>query len=480
MTERLPRPATESPDRRRGRATPATWRRPSGGSADADPAVRATALGALERLGVLDDDQLAAAFADPDAGVRRRAASSSPPRAPRRRPAPAARRRRPDRRRGGRVGLRRARGGRPTTCSTRSSGLAGGAGAGRDALVREAAVAALGAIGDDRGLDAILAGDDRQAGDPPPGRARAGPVRRPRPPPRRRGRRRARPGRSTTATGRSARPPRTSRRSVAGPPDRLQRSSGRRCVVVAAFEADALVQPVGGLARRAARQADVLGAAAAGLVEGGPVERLADARGRGRRRRRRRPRSTPSARSGCGTGRASGCRRCAVDAGDEQRRSRVDRRCPRSSSRPGGGDDDDSCGISRSKAATSSSVTRRRCSMSARHGCACIRRAPVPTPWRAARRVRRSRTPPARLGAVLEPVVGQVYFAPECHATYDALGFDAEHRRGRRRRRCPTGRPTSPAAAASSARCPARSWRPRSACSTRRPSCPSRRRSAGR
>ena len=27
------------------------------------------------------------------------------------------------------------------------------------------------------------------------------------------------------------------------------------------------------------------------------------------------------------------------------------------------------------------------------------------------------------LGAALEPVVGQVYFAPECHRAYEALGF---------------------------------------------------------
>lgn len=33
-------------------------------------------------------------------------------------------------------------------------------------------------------------------------------------------------------------------------------------------------------------------------------------------------------------------------------------------------------------------------------------------------------TSPARLlGAALEPVVGQVYFSPECHAAYEALGF---------------------------------------------------------
>ena len=28
-----------------------------------------------------------------------------------------------------------------------------------------------------------------------------------------------------------------------------------------------------------------------------------------------------------------------------------------------------------------------------------------------------------QLGSVLEPVTGQVYFSPECHANYDALGF---------------------------------------------------------
>jgi hypothetical protein len=36
---------------------------------------------------------------------------------------------------------------------------------------------------------------------------------------------------------------------------------------------------------------------------------------------------------------------------------------------------------------------------------------------------------PARtLGSVLEPFVGQVYFAPECHAAYEALGFDGSPR----------------------------------------------------
>ena len=30
-----------------------------------------------------------------------------------------------------------------------------------------------------------------------------------------------------------------------------------------------------------------------------------------------------------------------------------------------------------------------------------------------------------KLGSVLEPLIGQVYFSPECHANYVALGFDA-------------------------------------------------------
>lgn len=41
---------------------------------DADPAVRATALAALQRIGVVAADELEVALADPEAGVRRRAA----------------------------------------------------------------------------------------------------------------------------------------------------------------------------------------------------------------------------------------------------------------------------------------------------------------------------------------------------------------------------------------------------------------------
>jgi HEAT repeat protein len=129
---------------------------------DADPSVRATALGALERLRRLTDDELIASFADADPVVRRRAASI------------AARHRSVDL-----APLladadlsvvetaawacgehERAEAGVLDTLIT----FATGTGAGTDPLVREAAVAALGAIGDDRGLDAILAGtSDRPA-----------------------------------------------------------------------------------------------------------------------------------------------------------------------------------------------------------------------------------------------------------------------------------------------------------------------------
>jgi HEAT repeat protein len=132
------------------------------GLAHGDPAVRATALGALERLGQLDDEQLVAAFADPEPAVRRRAATIAA--------------------RHPRVDLR------PLLADSEPSvvevaawacgehervsdgvlaaliALATGAGTGDDPLVRESAVAALGAIGDDRGLGAILAGTtDRPA-----------------------------------------------------------------------------------------------------------------------------------------------------------------------------------------------------------------------------------------------------------------------------------------------------------------------------
>jgi HEAT repeat protein len=122
------------------------------GSAATDPAVRATALGALERLGRLDAARLTRALTDPDPTVRRRAAelaahhpgvdlvpslADEDPRV---------------------VEVA------AWACGEHESNrdevvdaliaLAGGA---DDALVREAAVAALGAIGDDRGVEAIIA-----------------------------------------------------------------------------------------------------------------------------------------------------------------------------------------------------------------------------------------------------------------------------------------------------------------------------------
>jgi HEAT repeat protein len=125
------------------------------GLAHADPAVRSTALGALERLGHLDDAMLEAAFADTDPRVRRRAAEL------------AARHRAIDlapllddadatvvEAAAWACGEQERV---PERTLTKLVALATGAGRGREPLVRESAVAALGAIGDERGLAAILA-----------------------------------------------------------------------------------------------------------------------------------------------------------------------------------------------------------------------------------------------------------------------------------------------------------------------------------
>jgi HEAT repeat protein len=118
-----------------------------------DPGVRAAALGAIERLGVARDGDIARGLADPDPLVRRRAATVAA--------------RHPG------VDLRAALDDPDPSvvevaawaCGERDGGaeavldrlieLATTASA--DPLVRESSVAALGAIGDARGLDAILA-----------------------------------------------------------------------------------------------------------------------------------------------------------------------------------------------------------------------------------------------------------------------------------------------------------------------------------
>ena len=120
--------------------------------ADDDPGVREAALGALARIGSLTDAAVIAAFDDPAPGVRRRAATLA----------------------GTRPGvglLPLLHDADPTVVEvaawacgeqehaddatlTRLIALATGA---DDALVRESAAAALGAIGDARGLPAIIA-----------------------------------------------------------------------------------------------------------------------------------------------------------------------------------------------------------------------------------------------------------------------------------------------------------------------------------
>ncbi len=122
---------------------------------DPAPAVRATALGALERLGILDDAALAAASADPAGEVRRRAAELRAGR--------------------GATGVAALEGalrdGDPSVVEAACfalgelgaagagavAGLASVAGSHPDPLCREAAVAALGSIGDPAGLPAVLA-----------------------------------------------------------------------------------------------------------------------------------------------------------------------------------------------------------------------------------------------------------------------------------------------------------------------------------
>jgi len=122
------------------------------GLSSTDPAVKAAALGALERLGALDTDTLAAALSDSDVIVRRRAAEISAAHPS--------------------VDLLAslddaddrvvevaawACGEHESRRDAIVERLVALAGAADDPLVRESAVAALGAIGDERGLASILA-----------------------------------------------------------------------------------------------------------------------------------------------------------------------------------------------------------------------------------------------------------------------------------------------------------------------------------
>jgi len=154
-------PPRELPDpvRRRRAAALAGHRGDAAGArallTDEDPSVRATALGALARIGDLQPDELTRALADPVVGVRRRAievAAQWPGDGPIRlvpllddtdpvvveMAAWASGERQPP---------------EPGAVARLSSIVIGH----DDALCREAAVAALGAIGDPAGLPAILA-----------------------------------------------------------------------------------------------------------------------------------------------------------------------------------------------------------------------------------------------------------------------------------------------------------------------------------
>lgn len=126
---------------------------------DPDPSVRRAAIGALQRIGAIEVAELAAALADPDAGVRRRALELV---ATLRGQGPAAK-----------VAIvpllddpddtvvevaAWASGEREPAEPGAVARLAALAVEAADALVREAAVAALGSLGDPAGLPAILAG----------------------------------------------------------------------------------------------------------------------------------------------------------------------------------------------------------------------------------------------------------------------------------------------------------------------------------
>jgi HEAT repeat protein len=130
------------------------------GLSDPAPVVRATALGAVERIGSLGDDDLAAALTDPEPVVRRRAAELAAAR-----PGVAL------------IDLLDDPDPSVVEMASWSMGervevgavarlvaLSAADGGHDDPLCREAAVAALGAIGDTAGLPAVLAAlDDKPA-----------------------------------------------------------------------------------------------------------------------------------------------------------------------------------------------------------------------------------------------------------------------------------------------------------------------------
>ena len=76
------------------------------------------------------------------------------------------------------------------------------------------------------------------------------------------------------------------------------------------------------------------------------------------------------------------------------------------------------------------------------------------------------------LAKVIEPIVGQVYFAPECHRRYAALGFSGSPGGSKDGVAFPDGPAYFTSRGLRSARPRASSWRLRSASSTRRSWCP--------
>jgi len=129
------------------------------GLGDADPAVRATALGAAARLGALGGDDVRAALADPDPVVRSRACEVAAAGSPVEPEAVVERLDDADATvvevAAWALGELGERGPIPPGTVAHLSRVATGH---DDPLAREAAVAALGALGDREGLAAILAG----------------------------------------------------------------------------------------------------------------------------------------------------------------------------------------------------------------------------------------------------------------------------------------------------------------------------------